>query len=80
MLIFLDLKMLGLSGFDVIRLVRSDERLKHITIIVVSNSTLEEDKEESIKAGANNFLHKAFDLDCFEKDMKTLLERYLVNS
>ena len=69
----------GLSGFNVIRLVRSDERLKHMAIIVVSNSTLEKDKVESIRAGANGFLHKDFDINCFGRDMKTLLERYLGN-
>jgi two-component system response regulator len=78
-LILLDLKMLGLSGLDVIRLVRADERLKQIPIIVVSNSTLEADRVESIRAGANSFLHKHFDLDCFRNDLKALLETYLGN-
>lgn len=77
-LIFLDLKMLGLSGLDVIRLIRADERLKHIVIIVVSNSTLEEDRVESIETGADSFLHKDFDIDCFGRNIKALLERYLV--
>ena len=79
-LILLDLKMLGLSGIDVIRLVRSDERLKHIPIVVVSNSTLAADRVESIRAGANSFLHKHFDLDSFSKELRALLQTYLNNS
>jgi two-component system response regulator len=72
--IFLDLKMPGMSGFDVLRSIRSDERLKGIRVIVVSNSSLESDRKESYAAGADWFLQKAFDIDEFSREIKSLLD------
>jgi len=75
--IFLDLKMPGLSGIETLRMMRADERLRNITVIILTNSLLEGDKKESYAAGAEGFLHKAFDIDRFGKDIKSVLERLL---
>ena len=80
LLILLDLKMPGLSGFDVLRQIRADERLKHLTVIVVTNSTLESDRQKSIETGADDYLHKTFDIEQYGEDIKVLLKRYLGNS
>jgi len=76
-LIFLDLKMPGLSGIETLRLIRADERLKNITVIICTNSLLEADRKASYAAGADGFLHKAFDIDRFATDIKSALERWL---
>jgi CheY-like chemotaxis protein len=76
-LVLLDLKMLGLSGLDIIRLVRADNRLKHILIIVVSNSALEKDRADAMLAGADSFLHKDYDITVFENNMRYLMEKHL---
>jgi CheY-like chemotaxis protein len=76
-LMLLDLKMPGMSGIDTLRRMREDERLKHIPVVIVTNSTLESDKNASLSAGADGFLHKDFDLDQFGRDMKSLLDRWL---
>jgi DNA-binding response OmpR family regulator len=77
-LILLDLKMRRLSGIDVLHHIRLDDRLKHLPVIIVTNSALESDKQKSIEAGADDYLHKAFDIERFSGDIKSLLERYLV--
>lgn len=76
-LILLDLKMPGMGGFDVLRHIRADGRLKHVPVAVVTSSALEADKKEAYAAGADSFLHKAFDIDQFGRDIKHLLERFL---
>jgi CheY-like chemotaxis protein len=78
-LILLDLKMPGMSGFDVLRKIRADVRLKHIPVIVTTASSLEADENASYEAGADAILHKAFDIDQFSNDMETLLEGLLKN-
>jgi DNA-binding response OmpR family regulator len=78
-LILLDLKLPGLSGIDVLRQIRSDASLKHLPVIIVTNSTLESDKQESVEAGADNYLHKTFEIDQFIRDIKALLEHHLTN-
>lgn len=76
-LILLDLKMPGMSGFDVLRKIRADVRLRHIPVIIATSSSLEADEKESYEAGADAFLHKAFDIDQFGNEMTTLIERLL---
>lgn len=76
-LILLDLKMPGMSGFDFLRELRADERIKHIPVIVVSSSSLETDEKGSYAAGADGFLHKAFDMAQFSEGIKSLVERWL---
>ena len=78
-LILLDLKMPGMSGFDVLRKIRADVRLKHIPVIATTASSLEADENASYEAGADAILHKAFDIDQFSNDMETLLEGLLKN-
>jgi DNA-binding response OmpR family regulator len=76
-LVLLDLKMPGLSGLGVLRQIRGDEHLKHLPVIIVTNSTLESDRQESLAAGASDYLHKAFDITRFSSDIEALLRRYL---
>lgn len=76
-LILLDLKMLGMSGCETLRNIRSDGRTKDIPVIVVTTSDLKLDEKKSYEAGANSFLHKAFDINCFERDLKSVLVRWL---
>ncbi len=77
-LILLDLKMPGMDGFEVLRRIRSDERLHDIPVIVVTHSALESDVAQSYRNGANAVLHKAFDIDQFRREMNSILERWLV--
>lgn len=76
-LIFVDLKMPGMGGIETVRQIRADAKLKHIPVIVLTNSSLESDKKAAFAAGADVFLHKAFDMDQFCEDVKSLLERWM---
>jgi len=76
-LILLDLKMPGMSGFDTLRKIRADQRLQHLPVIIVTSSSLEADEKKGREAGADGFLHKAFDMDQFERDLKSVLDRWL---
>jgi two-component system, response regulator len=76
-LMLLDLKMPGMSGIDTLRRMREDEGLKHIPVVIVTNSTLESDRNAALNAGADGFIHKDFDMDQFGRDMKALLDRWL---
>src|SRR5512143_4003515 len=73
-LTLLDLKMPGMNGIDTLRQIRSDDRLKHIPVIIVTNSTLESDRKAALAAGANAFLHKAFNLDQYGREIQRQLE------
>ena len=74
-LTLLDLKMTGISGIEFLQQIRADERLKNLPVVIVTNSNLESDREKAMDAGANAFLHKAFDMDKFSSDVKALLHK-----
>ena len=78
-LVLLDLKMPGMSGLETLRELRADVRLKDIRVVIHTSSSLERDRDESCKAGADIFLHKAFDMTQFNNDVKSLLDRCLIN-
>ncbi len=77
-LILLDLKMPGMSGINTLCQIRADERFKAIPVAIVTSSTLESDEKQAYAAGADNFIHKAFDMEQFANDIKNLLERWLI--
>lgn len=68
-LILLDLKMPGMGGIAALKRIRGDERLKEIPVVAVTCSTLEDDVDESRKAGATGFIHKAISLNEFSRDL-----------
>lgn len=78
-LIFLDLKMPGMSGIETLRQIRADERLRRIPVVVLTNSTLESDEKEAYREGADGFLHKAFDINQFEREIKAAIYSWMGN-
>lgn len=62
--ILLDLLLPGMSGFEVLEKLRTDESTKETPVIVFSNLGQKEDVEKAKSLGANDFLIKAnFTLD-----------------
>jgi CheY-like chemotaxis protein len=78
-LILLDLKMPGISAIEVLREIRTDERLRELPVVVVTSSSLESDRTEAIDAGANDYLEKPLTLAQFSKDLESILRRWLTN-
>ena len=58
-LILLDLLLPKLSGLDVLRALRSDERTRAVSVLVLSNSSNERDVQEVLALGVVGYLVKA---------------------
>lgn len=59
-LVFLDVMMPRIDGFQVTRIVKSDENLKHIKIILLSAKGQDSDKDTGVAAGADDYMTKPF--------------------
>jgi len=59
--VLLDLVMPGLSGFDVLDLIRKHDTLKTLPVVVLTSSDNPETKLAALKLGANDFLSKPVD-------------------
>ena len=60
-LILLDLNMPRLDGHEALRIVRKNDALKEIPIVIMSNSGNPDDIRESYQEGANSYFTKPFD-------------------
>lgn len=59
--LLLDLMMPGISGFDILQVVRSIEKFKYLPIIVLTSSSDAENKLKALELGATDFLAKPVD-------------------
>ena len=58
-LILLDLNMPGLDGRKTLRLIKEDDKLKKMPVIILTTSTDERDVQDCYQMGANTYVQKA---------------------
>ena len=75
--VLLDLMLPGMSGLDILKFIRSDERLKHLPCVVLTNAYLGNMVQSAWKAGADRCLTKVFSKppQVFEMIQALLAER-----
>lgn len=66
-LILLDLKLPKVSGMEVLKRVRSEERTRRIPVIVLTSSSEHADVAKCYDLGANSYIRKPVDFDQFTK-------------
>ncbi len=67
-----DLNMPKLSGVDLIKRLRKEEKFNGIPIVVFSSSFEEQDKEECYNAGANSYVVKPGIFPDFKEKIKSI--------
>ncbi|MES2588439.1 MAG: response regulator [Bacteroidota bacterium] len=63
--IFLDLKMPRISGIEVLKKIKSDERTKQIPIVVLTSSKEDPDIKTCFELGANSYVVKPVQFEKF---------------
>jgi len=59
--VLLDLKLPKVSGLDVLRALRADERTRRLPVVILTSSKHERDIVESYDRGANSYVRKPVD-------------------
>jgi two-component system alkaline phosphatase synthesis response regulator PhoP len=72
-LIILDIMLPKLDGYKVCRLLKFDERYKHIPILMLTAKTQEKDKILGAETGADEYITKPFDIDELIEKVKSYL-------
>lgn len=73
--IILDVEMPRLNGFETCRLLRQEEALKHIPIIMLTAKTEATYMEKGFQAGANLYIGKPFNEEKLMAVVNTVLSR-----
>ena len=72
-LVFLDLNMPDIGGFEVVEFVRSQDTLKALPIIVVTTRGEEATRTRALELGASSFMTKPFNPEAVVSELRSLL-------
>ena len=70
--VLMDLNLPKVSGLNVLKQLRADERTQMLPVVVLTSSKEDEDIIESYKLGANSYIRKPVELARFTDAVKTL--------
>lgn len=76
-LILLDLKIPCISGLEVLQQIRASKKTSPIPVVVLTSSSEEKDRMESLKMGANNFFRKPVSFNQFMELIQQLSSKWL---
>ncbi len=74
-LVILDLMLPGMDGYQVCRLLKFNEKYRHIPIIMLTAKSQKDDKDWGQKVGADFYLTKPFDAAELLNKIKELLDK-----
>lgn len=69
--VFLDLKLPKVDGIEVLRAIKTDERLRAVPVVIITSSAEERDRVESYRLGVNSYIVKPI---VFESFARTIAE------
>jgi len=73
-LILMDIQLHGVSGFDVIKQIKNNDKVKHIPIIAVTAFAMKDDKERILEAGCQAYIAKPISIGPFLEVIKDFMK------
>ncbi len=70
--VLLDLKMPKVDGLEVLRIIKQDEQLRTIPVVMLTSSREDQDLAQSYKLGVNSYVIKPVDFQSFVEAVKHL--------
>ena len=74
-LVISDWNMPNMMGIDLLKAVRSDEKLKHIPFVLVTAEGQKENVIEAAKAGVSNYVVKPFTADTLQSKLDAVFSK-----
>ncbi len=79
-IIFLDLNMPKIDGIELLQIIKVDERLRKIPVVVLTVSRYEQDKVETFNLAVAGYIIKPVDYEEFLASMNTVVEYWEWNN
>jgi CheY-like chemotaxis protein len=70
--VLLDLNLPKISGLEVLRQLRADERTKYLPVVILTSSNEEQDRLHGYGNGANSYVRKPVDFNQFIESVRQL--------
>ena len=77
-IVMLDIKLPKISGLEVLKQIRDNDRTRLLPVVVLTSSDEEKDLFESYRLGANSFVRKPVEFPEFLKAIKRLALYWLI--
>jgi two-component system, response regulator len=77
-LVLLDLKLPRVSGLEVLKALRADQRTRRLPVVILTSSAEERDLVDGYELGANSYIRKPVDFDEFMDGVRQLGLYWLV--
>jgi two-component system response regulator len=71
-IILLDINLPRVNGFDILRMIKNDERTKSIPVVILTSSGDSRDIAEGYSLGANSYMVKPVEFESFSKTINEL--------
>jgi CheY-like chemotaxis protein len=75
-LLILDLNMPKVNGIELLSKIKSDDKIKHIPVVILSTSKSMADREKVLSLGADDFITKPYSFNNMIQITKELIEKY----
>jgi DNA-binding response OmpR family regulator len=75
-LIFLDVEMPGMNGFELCRILKKNSKFALIKVVLLTAKTEEEDRDWGLDLGADEYVTKPFDYETVKK----IIQKYFPES
>ncbi|MBI3071189.1 MAG: response regulator [Deltaproteobacteria bacterium] len=75
--VLLDLKLPKVSGLEVLRRIRADDRTRFLPVVVLTASNEERDLLDCYAAGCNSYVRKAVDFKQFSESVRQMVLYWL---
>lgn len=70
-----DWNMPVMSGIEMLRAIRADEKLKHVPVLMVTAEAQKENLIEAIQAGVNNYVVKPFTAETMQEKINKIFNK-----
>lgn len=78
-LIFMDLRMPGMDGYELTKIIKNNDKFKHIPVIAMTASAMKKDNKE-IKELFDGYITKPFNMTALQKELKKFLDYKILES